>query len=129
METEHPFTSTLCLCSACFQCLFTCTYCMFQNTMVRLQYFNVLSHTGLSSYTNVLCTTLLFMCLISKHFSYKNKGNTAEFYDQALDNYDSMSVSTQLPRSLLQHRNSFSPSLDSLKILTVQHLSKVVLKP
>ena len=87
------------------------------------------SHWALMSYTNVLRTTLLFVCLISKLLSYKNKGNTAEFYDQAVENYDTMSVSTQLPRSLLQHRNSFNPSLDNLKILTVQHLSKVVLKP
>lgn len=61
------------------------------------------SHWALMSYTNVLCTILLFICLISKHFSYENKGNTAEFFDQALENHDSMSVSTQLPRSLLQH--------------------------
>jgi hypothetical protein len=131
MEIEHPVTWILFPCSACFQCLFSCTYCMFQDTLVRLQYLLQCpkSHWALMSYTNVLRTTLYFVSLISKHFSYQNKGNTAEFYDQALENYDSTSVSTQLPRSLLQHWNSCTLSLDNLKNLTVQHLSKVVLRP
>ena len=102
VETVHPVTWILCQWSACFQCLFTSTYCMFQDTMVRLQsYFNVLSHTGFSCHTLMWCVPhYFFVYLISKHFSYQNKGSTAEFYDQALANDDRM-------------------SLDNLKILTV----------
>jgi hypothetical protein len=85
------------------------TVSMFSMFLV-LVYFHILHVSGYNGKVTVLTSmsqvTLgshvihccvahcFFVCLISKHLSYQNKDNTAEFYDQALENYDSMSVST-----------------------------------